>query len=181
MFLHLPFHLFLTARCLIPQLEVLFLPHILCIWTGLFDGREFHGVNILTKHGWIQELISFFRLIFSVSQAPWFWNLRECWAQYPLQVKKEKPFTPYPDSDNFVRLLCRCIFTFWLLLVFNSQVMERAHYCYYMLELGFYLSLLLRISVDVRRKVKISIFLLWHNISLVIDTPHSVIFEKDMF
>ncbi|CAG01974.1 unnamed protein product, partial [Tetraodon nigroviridis] len=47
---------------------------------------------------------------------PWFWNLRECWAQYPVQV------------------------------------MERAHYWYYMLELGFYLSLLLRISVDVRRK-----------------------------
>lgn len=30
--------------------------------------------------------------------------------------------------------------------------MERAHYWYYMLELGFYLSLLLRISVDIKRK-----------------------------
>lgn len=40
------------------------------------------------------------------------------------------------------------------MLVFNSEVMERAHYWYYMLELGFYLSLLLRISVDIRRKVK---------------------------
>lgn len=32
--------------------------------------------------------------------------------------------------------------------------MERAHYWYYMLELGFYGSLLLRISVDVKRKVR---------------------------
>ncbi|XP_040910966.1 ceramide synthase 2-like [Toxotes jaculatrix] len=32
------------------------------------------------------------------------------------------------------------------------QPMERAHYWYYMLELGFYGSLLLRISVDVKRK-----------------------------
>ncbi|KAG7249771.1 hypothetical protein CRUP_006957, partial [Coryphaenoides rupestris] len=31
--------------------------------------------------------------------------------------------------------------------------MERAHYWYYMLELGFYCSLLMRISVDVKRKV----------------------------
>ncbi|KAG7246632.1 hypothetical protein CRUP_038434, partial [Coryphaenoides rupestris] len=30
--------------------------------------------------------------------------------------------------------------------------MERAHYWYYMLELGFYCSLLMRISVDVKRK-----------------------------
>ncbi|XP_031587898.1 ceramide synthase 2-like isoform X1 [Oreochromis aureus] len=47
---------------------------------------------------------------------PWFWDLRECWRQYPLQP------------------------------------MEGAHYWYYMLELGFYGSLLLRISVDVKRK-----------------------------
>ncbi|XP_034469794.1 ceramide synthase 2-like [Hippoglossus hippoglossus] len=32
------------------------------------------------------------------------------------------------------------------------QPMERAHYWYYMMELGFYGSLLLRISVDVKRK-----------------------------
>ncbi|KAM3835935.1 ceramide synthase 2-like [Diretmus argenteus] len=32
------------------------------------------------------------------------------------------------------------------------QPMERAHYWYYMLELGFYCSLLLRISVDIKRK-----------------------------
>ncbi|KAF7665503.1 hypothetical protein LDENG_00141370 [Lucifuga dentata] len=32
------------------------------------------------------------------------------------------------------------------------QPMERVHYWYYMLELGFYNSLLLRISVDIRRK-----------------------------
>ncbi|KAG7524335.1 hypothetical protein JOB18_010580 [Solea senegalensis] len=32
------------------------------------------------------------------------------------------------------------------------QPMERAHYWYYMLELSFYVSLLLRISVDVKRK-----------------------------
>lgn len=125
------------------------------MWTGLFDGREFPGVHILTKPGRIQEPLSFSRLIFSVSQAPWFWNLRECWAQYPLQVKK--PFTP--ESASWVRFSGSWIFTFRLLLLFHSQVMERAHYCYYMLELGFYLSLLLRISVDVRRKVKISVFL----------------------
>uniref|UniRef100_H3D0H7 Ceramide synthase 4b n=2 Tax=Tetraodon nigroviridis TaxID=99883 RepID=H3D0H7_TETNG len=61
-------------------------------------------------------LTSFTFGLASLMNAPWFWNLRECWAQYPVQV------------------------------------MERAHYWYYMLELGFYLSLLLRISVDVRRK-----------------------------
>ena len=33
------------------------------------------------------------------------------------------------------------------------QHLERAHYWYYQLELGFYLSLLLRVSVDVKRKV----------------------------
>ncbi|XP_071752402.1 ceramide synthase 2-like isoform X2 [Centroberyx gerrardi] len=32
------------------------------------------------------------------------------------------------------------------------QPMERAHYWYYMLELGFYCSLLLRVSVDIKRK-----------------------------
>ncbi|KAM4552540.1 ceramide synthase 2-like [Odontesthes bonariensis] len=32
------------------------------------------------------------------------------------------------------------------------QPMERAHFWYYMLELGFYVSLLLRISVDIKRK-----------------------------
>ncbi|KAJ0011741.1 hypothetical protein NQD34_012716 [Periophthalmus magnuspinnatus] len=47
---------------------------------------------------------------------PWFWDLRECWRQYPVQP------------------------------------MEWTHYWYYMLELGFYASLLLRISVDVKRK-----------------------------
>ncbi|KAK2822224.1 hypothetical protein Q5P01_022289 [Channa striata] len=46
----------------------------------------------------------------------WFWDLRECWRQYPVQP------------------------------------VERAHYWYYMLELGFYGSLLLRISVDIKRK-----------------------------
>uniref|UniRef100_A0A3B4F4W0 Ceramide synthase 2-like n=1 Tax=Pundamilia nyererei TaxID=303518 RepID=A0A3B4F4W0_9CICH len=35
---------------------------------------------------------------------------------------------------------------------FGEAPMERAHYWYYMLELGFYGSLLLRISVDVKRK-----------------------------
>uniref|UniRef100_A0A673C2D2 Ceramide synthase 2-like n=1 Tax=Sphaeramia orbicularis TaxID=375764 RepID=A0A673C2D2_9TELE len=50
---------------------------------------------------------------------PWFWDLRECWRQYPIQVK----------------------------LYFSL-----AHYWYYMLELGFYGSLLLRISVDIKRK-----------------------------
>lgn len=38
----------------------------------------------------------------------------------------------------------------------DPQPMERAHYWYYMLELGFYGSLLLRISVDVKRKVSAS-------------------------
>lgn len=38
---------------------------------------------------------------------------------------------------------------------FHPQPMERAHYWYYMLELGFYLSLLLRISVDIKRKVNL--------------------------
>ncbi|XP_072297336.1 ceramide synthase 2-like [Eucyclogobius newberryi] len=47
---------------------------------------------------------------------PWFWDMRECWRQYPVQP------------------------------------MESTHYWYYMLELGFYESLLLRISVDVKRK-----------------------------
>ncbi|KAK7945801.1 hypothetical protein WMY93_001529 [Mugilogobius chulae] len=47
---------------------------------------------------------------------PWFWDLRECWRQYPVQP------------------------------------MESAHFWYYMLELGFYESLLLRISVDIKRK-----------------------------
>lgn len=35
--------------------------------------------------------------------------------------------------------------------------MEGAHYWYYMLELGFYISLLLRISVDIKRKVNLNI------------------------
>ncbi|XP_077415728.1 ceramide synthase 2-like [Vanacampus margaritifer] len=47
---------------------------------------------------------------------PWFWDLRECWRQYPVQP------------------------------------MQSRHYWYYMLELGFYGSLLLRISVDIKRK-----------------------------
>lgn len=38
------------------------------------------------------------------------------------------------------------------------QAMEPAHYWYYMLELGFYGSLLLRISVDIKRKVNIHSF-----------------------
>uniref|UniRef100_A0A3Q2YK83 Ceramide synthase 2-like n=1 Tax=Hippocampus comes TaxID=109280 RepID=A0A3Q2YK83_HIPCM len=47
---------------------------------------------------------------------PWFWDLRECWRQYPVQP------------------------------------MQSRHFWYYMLELGFYGSLLLRISVDIKRK-----------------------------
>lgn len=117
--------------------------------------------------------MSFITMISSVCQAPWFWNLRECWVQYPVQVKK--PFL------QLVCLSCRSILGwFWLLLALNSQVMERAHYWYYMLELGFYLSLLLRISVDVRRKVKA----VWplvtdthDGFSLVIDTSHSIMFD----
>ncbi|XP_068196964.1 ceramide synthase 2-like [Antennarius striatus] len=35
---------------------------------------------------------------------------------------------------------------------YPKQPMERAHYWYYMLELGFYVSLLLRITVDIKRK-----------------------------
>lgn len=38
---------------------------------------------------------------------------------------------------------------------FHRQPMESAHYWYYVLELGFYLSLLLRISVDIKRKVNL--------------------------
>ncbi|XP_061775770.1 ceramide synthase 2-like isoform X2 [Nerophis ophidion] len=48
--------------------------------------------------------------------APWFWDLRECWRQYPVQP------------------------------------MQPELYWYYMLELGFYGSLLLRISADIKRK-----------------------------
>lgn len=66
----------------------------------------------------------------------------------------------YAESANLARSSFRCIFTFDCGWCFNSQVMERAHYWYYMLELGFYVSLLLRISVDIRRKVKTSMFLL---------------------
>lgn len=147
--MHFLFIVFLNAHCLILQLEVLFLPHILCRWTGLFDGCEFYGVKH-SKQTWRKWEVMLFIMLISVCQAPWFWNLRECWVQYPLQVKK--PFL------QFVCLSCRIMLGwFWLLLVFNSQVMERAHYWYYMLELGFYLSLLLRISVDVRRKVKTGI------------------------
>uniref|UniRef100_A0A3B3X651 TLC domain-containing protein n=1 Tax=Poecilia mexicana TaxID=48701 RepID=A0A3B3X651_9TELE len=40
----------------------------------------------------------------------------------------------------------------YLLVVTLSQPLEKAHFWYYMLELGFYGSLLLRISVDVKRK-----------------------------
>lgn len=45
-------------------------------------------LNILNKHEGIQEFKSF------VFQAPWFWNLRECWVQYPVQVKQPFPFPP---------------------------------------------------------------------------------------
>ncbi|XP_028988295.1 ceramide synthase 2-like [Betta splendens] len=61
-------------------------------------------------------LTAFLAGLRSLIDKPWFWDLRECWKQYPVQP------------------------------------MHRAHYWYYMLELGFYGSLLLRISADVRRK-----------------------------
>ncbi|XP_053738845.1 ceramide synthase 2-like [Synchiropus splendidus] len=61
-------------------------------------------------------LTSFMGGLLCLIDRPWFWDLRECWRQYPVQP------------------------------------VERAHYWYYMLELGFYGSLLLRISVDVKRK-----------------------------
>nr|XP_020471842.1 ceramide synthase 2-like [Monopterus albus] len=41
---------------------------------------------------------------------------------------------------------------------YPEQPMERAHYWYYMLELSFYNSLLLRIFVDIKRKVRASTF-----------------------
>lgn len=45
-------------------------------------------------------------------------------------------------------------------LMFNAcvQRVEKAHYWYYMLELGFYWSLLLCVSVDVKRKVSAMFF-----------------------
>lgn len=42
---------FLNVPCLILQLEVRFLPHILCRWTGLFEGCEFHAVTN-SKQAW---------------------------------------------------------------------------------------------------------------------------------
>lgn len=36
---------FLNVPCLMLQLEVRFLPHSLCRWTGLFEGCEFHAVK----------------------------------------------------------------------------------------------------------------------------------------
>lgn len=44
--------------------------------------------------------------------------------------------------------------------MFPPQPMEAAHFWYYMLELGFYGSLLLRISVDIKRKVRTSALML---------------------
>ncbi|XP_054620799.1 ceramide synthase 2-like isoform X1 [Dunckerocampus dactyliophorus] len=61
-------------------------------------------------------LVAFIAGLTCLVDAPWFWDLRECWRQYPVQP------------------------------------MQRVHYWYYMLELGFYGSLLLRISVDIKRK-----------------------------
>lgn len=36
------------------------------------------------------------------------------------------------------------------------QAVEPAHHWYYILEMGFYVSLLLSVSVDVKRKVSVS-------------------------
>ncbi|XP_061695808.1 ceramide synthase 2-like isoform X2 [Syngnathoides biaculeatus] len=61
-------------------------------------------------------LTSFVGGLACLIDTPWFWDLRECWREYPVQP------------------------------------LQRRHYWYYMVELGFYGSLLLRISVDIKRK-----------------------------
>ncbi|XP_027145928.1 ceramide synthase 2 [Larimichthys crocea] len=60
--------------------------------------------------------IAFTAGLASLINAPWSWDLRECWRGYP------------------------------------KQPVSEAHYWYYIMEMGFYVSLLLCVSVDVKRK-----------------------------
>ncbi|KAI4879341.1 hypothetical protein NFI96_015711 [Prochilodus magdalenae] len=71
-------------------------------------------------------LISFTAGLASLINTPWFWDQRECWKGYPLQVC-------LPSHSHI-------------------HPIEKVHYLYYMIELGFYWSLLLCVSVDVKRK-----------------------------
>ncbi|XP_036410892.1 ceramide synthase 2-like [Megalops cyprinoides] len=61
-------------------------------------------------------LVAFTAGLACLTDAPWFWDQRECWRGYP------------------------------------QQPVSRSHYWYYLTELGFYWSLLLCVSVDVKRK-----------------------------
>lgn len=89
-------------------------------------------------------------------QTPWLWNTKECWYNYPYQVKVFQPSM----FNNFQQSWCgkmTCITQIFiltlLLFVFTQPLTVDIHY-YYILELSFYLSLLFSQFTDIRRKVR---------------------------
>lgn len=56
------------------------------------------------------------------------------------------------------------MWTYCFSLPLILQPVAEAHYWYYILEMGFYLSLLLCVSVDVKRKVSVSLIFKYVNL-----------------
>lgn len=100
-------------------------------------------------------------------QTPWLWNTKECWYNYPYQVK---PFNSLLltifqscDVENWLALIGNINFII-LFLVLTQPLTVDIHY-YYVLELSFYLSLLFSQFTDIRRKVRPQ-FKWYHIVSL---------------
>ncbi|KAI2650742.1 Ceramide synthase 2 [Labeo rohita] len=73
-----------------------------------------------------------------ITFTPWFWDHRECWRGYPRQVRNKRLSAHIHFLLNNPR---------------NSRLgVAEAQYWYYIVELSFYLSLLLCVSVDIKRK-----------------------------
>lgn len=96
-------------------------------------------------------------LLSPVPQKPWFYDLREVWKGYPIQVSppgshggRGVPGTPV-DVAGVPRTGLKRNVPPSLSLV--SQSMLPSQYWYYMIELSFYWSLLFSIASDVKRKV----------------------------
>lgn len=94
-------------------------------------------------------------------QKPWFYDMKMMWEDFPKMVRLFHVIYTYKIYLSIC--LSNCISNQWLqsklgcccniLLLLSPQPLLPSQYWYYVIELGFYISLIFSVASDVKRKV----------------------------